>query len=187
MEEVDEAVLQTISEEVLQPHRIARILELAREELRRTLEEQPSLTDTLAKRKDALEREIANLVEVAAAGTGETPAALKEALRMKETALKKVEQELVHHQALRRLTEGELREAEAFWAQVLDRLRLPQALRESTPKARQVLAKLLDGRLTFIPTEEGGRRFYTLEGRCKPVGLLKISTFSQSLHNVEGR
>lgn len=179
MEDVDNAVLRILAEEILTPQRACRSLELALDQLRAKLGAQPTLIEGLRKQKGQVERELAKLLEVAKVGTG-MPEVLKWEITRLEGRLEEITEELTHQEALQDLTakhmERELKEAEAFMAEILEKARLPQAVRQSIPKARQVLAKVFDGRVTFTPTEENSQRFYMLEGACRLGGLLKIAT-----------
>ena len=57
-------------------------------------------------------------------------------------------------------------------------------LRRQTPVARQVLARLLDGRIVWTPSKE--ERTYAFAGRVKFDRLLSGVVFTQSMVAVRG-
>ncbi|MBI3989719.1 MAG: recombinase family protein, partial [candidate division NC10 bacterium] len=182
---VDQAVLETLAREILQPERVRRILETAAEQVRQQLAETPDLLRALEARRRKVEQEIHNLVEALAAGNGAAPSAVVATIKTKEQQLADLTRELEALQEAPLLTARELERAQTLMAEDLAHIR--DTLAASTPKARQILRKVLDGRFTFRPVEEAGRRFYELEGTCKLGGLLKIPAVSKTLSKPSGK
>jgi len=147
----DRAVIETLLEQILTPERLAtvaqRTLELAKAE-----QATPGLREQLEGRLKDAQRSLAQLAAAVAAGGGDIPALVK-SLKEHEAQRELLEQRL---EALNRPEvtfdaemEQRLTAAVEEWREILGR---------QVPVARQIVTKLLDGRITFTPEERDGHR-----------------------------
>ncbi len=161
MDTADRAVLDTLSEDLLQPEvierAITRAVALVRSDPAEAESERRALTDELA----TVEREIERLTAAVVAGGELAP--LVEALKAREQRRDALQGRIAGLDS--RLRAGDI-DAHRLADKARGRLREWRAvLGEQPVKARQIVGKLLDGRLTFTPGEDERGRLYRFEGR----------------------
>ncbi len=160
--DAERAVLDTVQAGLLQPEDLVPILD---EVLRQVQGDDATATrERLAAELATLEVQVGRLTEAIAAGGG---VALAAGIKARETRQQAVRAELT---ALTRLAgvgrvdrarlERTLRERLTDWQGLLER--------EPGP-ARQMLRKLLEGRLAFTPTEDGSMVEFTGTGVLEPI------------------
>jgi site-specific DNA recombinase len=160
--EAETAVLETVRHQLLHPDDVLPIIEGAVRELQGSDAE--TKRQKLEAERDRLATELGRLAEAIAAGGGVT---LVEAVRARETQRETLQGELV---ALDQLTQ----------VGRLDRAQLEQTTRECLTdwqgllagepvQARQMLRKLLEGRLVFTPTADGTAVEFRGTGVLDPV------------------
>ena len=156
----DQAVLAAIEEQVLQPGVVEAAIEQALEKLRPL--PNTAKRDSLAADLAIVEAEAEHLTQAIAQG-GDIPSLV--------AAIKEREKRLAHFEAeLRGLEQLEMI-ADLDLDTIRDKLReqlqdWQGLLRRHTPQARQILRKLLVGRLVFTPHEDEGGRYYLITGQC---------------------
>ena len=113
-------------------------------------------------------RQVANLIE----GLAQTGASreVTKAIRDRESRQAHLEQELSNLDRREKVCSSELQRAEALARQRVSDWR--GVLRRQTPKARQILAKLLRERLVFVSERRAGRPGYRFNAQASIVGLL---------------
>jgi DNA invertase Pin-like site-specific DNA recombinase len=166
MTEADTAVLHTVKEEMLRPEAIEAAIEAAIASLR------PD-TGTVAARRDAfhaqlqdIERELQRLAEAIATAGGDSPT-LVQAIQAREAEKRRLGGALAELDALSQVAELDIPRLRRDLA---GRLTDWQGLlSRQTIQARQILAKLLEGRLIFTPATDGTIYEFEGKGRVEPV------------------
>jgi hypothetical protein len=159
----DRAILSLIESALLRPEATLAALDRAVEKLSAgpdALAERTRLTAALAK----TERALKNLVEAIAEGTGPRET-LVQAVMAKEadkTALMRQLAAVDSQDVLRAIDRAALRHRVEATLHAEGWVGLLQA---EIPRARQILAKLLVGRLTFTPRTGAAGRYYEVTGR----------------------
>ena len=165
MEAADLAVLDQFADCVLDPDVITGAITDALAEL--SSDDLTAARTALAHKLKAVEAEQSNLVNAIAA-TGHI-AVLAKTLKDTEQRRAQVEQELAALDRSRVLRPFDLGRAEqVLWTKV-DEWR--STLRKQPALARQVLARLIDGRIVFTPDLD--KKIYTFEGTATLGNLLK--------------
>jgi recombinase/recombinase-like zinc beta ribbon protein len=167
MASADDAVLRRLECDVLRPAGIEAVIERVVQHY------------TKPPKKDDVRERVVRLIGKAEADQGRLIAVIKaggsdiEALL---TALREVERRIEESRAQLRHVDSVRRPAcghpQTLGQAARERLVDWQALlRSNTVEARRILAKLLNGRLTFTPKREGIREFYefTGEGTVRPI------------------
>jgi site-specific DNA recombinase len=165
MEETNHAVLETFERKVLHPDVVAVGLRHGLELLKPT-------EDSLVPRREALQAELAVLEQelarftAAVAQGGDLPA-LVEAIKSREQRRLRLREELAGLDGLQRLAsidlgqiQRELQARLAEWQELMNR---------QVPVARQIVKKLLTGRIVFRRTEDGG---YEFSGHANPGRII---------------
>jgi site-specific DNA recombinase len=154
----DAAIVATISRDVLTPARIERAITTALDRYAAETATTETRAGSLTAQLDRLDRECARLAGLLA--SGEALPSLVEALRARERQRADLQAEWAHLQGLQRaavgLDQGALREEIRGWCTDWHGL-----LASEPAPARQLLRKLLVGRLVWTPTVEaaGGVRY----------------------------
>ncbi len=150
---MNRAVLSTIESDILQPGVVEAAIRKAIYQLRPT--EGESKRDALKADLTVVEAEIAHLTEAIAKG-GDIPS-LVAAIKEREERRERIEAEIGAAESLERVAQLDLGRIDL---DLRDRLTDWQGLLQRQPvQARQILRKLLVGRLTFTPQEGGHLRF----------------------------
>jgi site-specific DNA recombinase len=169
MDEANRLLLDALGRDVLMPAMVTGTLEdtLAAWQA----EGVPAIArrETIEARLRVLEAELGRLTDMLAAGAGLT--SVREALQARERERADLHAQLEHLDGLTRFTEGV--DSRALREDLGARLADWQGLLERQPiQARQILRKLLVGRLIFEPFEDAGGRGYTLRGQATYGRLL---------------
>jgi site-specific DNA recombinase len=155
MDETNRAVLETFEQEVLNP----KVVEVS---LRHGLELLKPTEDSMVPRREALQAELALLDQelarftAAVAQGGDLPTLVAE-IKTREQRKRQLLDELAGLEGLQRVAsldlqqlQAELQERLADWQELLTR---------QIPVARQILKKLLSGRITFRHRDDGSYEF----------------------------
>ena len=167
---VDDSFLAALEREVLTPERFRYAVEVAVEQVRERLAEDPDSRPALEREKASLARKIERMV--AAIGDGRGPVALVREIAKAEARIQEIETEVARLETAPNLTVLDLkrleREVEAELARFAD------LLRGNVPRARQALKKLLVDRVTFTPIRtKNGRQTYAFTGELSYGALLR--------------
>ncbi len=176
MTRTNQAVLATLEQDILKPEVVERAVQLALERLRPQPDtaKQDSLNADLA----IVQGEIDHLTKAIATG-GDIPS-LVAAIKERETRKAHIEDELRSLQQLEEVAQLDLKEIERDLRERLEQWK--DLLQRHPAQARQILRKLLVGRLVFTPGENGvefrgeaalGR---VLEGLIRPRKSAKLAT-----------
>ena len=169
MDRMDDAVLDAIEIQVLNPANVAFVVEHALADLARRRRDNPERPQELEAELKKVRREVGRFMELVADGSA--PRSVLAEIANRETRIEALEKEL--------------RELAAHAPDELDMRRLRKAveahaakfkdlLRGDVPRARQALRKLLVGKLRFTPVLQAGRKSYTFEGQTR-VGPLLVT------------
>lgn len=180
MAQADEAILGEISDVVLDPSIVEGAIEDAVQELR------PS-RDSIEGKRQALERDLRKVDEtqgryvaaIAAAGPVE---ALARALKECEQTRQRLRHELAALEGLDRLSTFDVQRIKRDLRARVNEWR--GLLKRQTPIARQVLSRLLDGRIEWTPNRDQG--IYEFAGRVKFDRLLSGIVFTEGLASPTG-
>jgi hypothetical protein len=173
MDAADDAVLTKIRDYVLDPKIVEGALVDAINRLQPSREIVDAKRRVLTARLAEVDREQANCVAaIAVAGHVD---ALARALQEREQARVRLYGELSALDNVDRLSGFDVRCVERELRRRLTEWR--QLLRRQTPLARQVLSRLLDGRIVWTPRKDDG--LYTFAGRVKFDGLLSGIVFTR--------
>lgn len=162
MRATDEAVLSAVMAQVLSPEVFQAAIEEAIRQLRLTEQQQETERERLTISLKQIERELARLTQAIAAG-GEIRT-LVEAVQTREQQRDHLRQQLASLDTFK--DDLDLKRLEKALRTRLDDWR--GLLTRHVQSGRQVLRKLLDGRLRFTPNEAGGYVFEGV-GRLEPV------------------
>jgi hypothetical protein len=168
MRQAEDAVLDTLADEILRPDRIEAALDRAITTWQASQVGREGKRLRLAQRAEELSREIANLTDALARGVAVT--SIGEAIAARETERRRLYEELA------------AASAEAEWGRA-DRARLGKEfrailadwraeLRADTAAARPVLRKLLPGRVRVVPAAQNGQEGFRLEGMGSVAAVL---------------
>jgi len=175
MDAMDDAVLDAIEQQVLNPGAVAYVVERAftlLAERRRANPDRPREIEAELKR---LRRELSRFTALIA--TGRAPKTVLAEIAAREARIEALEKE--REELLRAVEPNELdlrrvrKAVEAHAGQFKD------LLRGDVPLARQALRKLLDGKLHFAPN---GRKSFTFEGATRvgplvaPGGYIEVAS-----------
>jgi hypothetical protein len=160
MQDTDQAVLGLIERTMLLPDAVTATLAEALQRLR-PADGQEAERGRLEGELARVEAELGRLTEAIVAGGPLT--ALVERLQAGERQLEQLRTELGALVELEHVQRLDLRLVEPKLREVLDDWRAWLAKEQPQP-ARQILRKLLDGRLRFSPDKDGAGRFYRFEG-----------------------
>ena len=177
MEQADEAVLEQLRDYVLQPSIVEGAVADAVAKLRPAASELDAQRAELEQRARDVEGELAHLVKAVAAGgrLASLVAAMKEReqqrgqLLLQAVSLHRLRD--VGHLDVKRI-ERDLRARVKEWRALLGR---------QVPVARQIVRKLLDGRLVFTARED---RTYEFNGRVSLGGLLQGNVLPVESHHI---
>ncbi len=182
MEAANHAVLSSIERDLLQPEIVAAAIETALATLTAPDEAAPGQRQALVAERAALEGELARLA--AAVATGGEVRALLAAMQDRETRREQLERRLAALEALgkvqkldRHRLERELKARLADWQGLLSR---------HVSQTRQILRKLLVGRIRFTPKIEGGERMWEFTGQGVLDRLLAGILFPTALVSPTG-
>ena len=150
VEALDRALLDSVEATVLTPEALAYVLDRAAEAVRRSLTDDPGQMEALRRRRAETQRKITRLVEAVA--EGEPPRALLAQIKALEGELVRLDGETGGLEARARLAQldvaralRELEPALAAWRDIL---------RGNAIRARQILRKLVVGRVVMTPMPE---------------------------------
>lgn len=155
MQTAEAAVLSTFLEFVLRPDIVEGAIRDAVQLLRPSGDTLAVQRTALQAKLSAVEEELVRLATAVATGGQLTP--LLDAIQDRERNLRQVRQQLDELDALRQVSEFDVRKVERELRTKLDDCR--GLLQRNTPIARQVMTKLLDGRLVFTPRPDRGYEF----------------------------
>ena len=176
----DEAILSKLSDFVLDREVVEGAILDAVQELR------PS-RDTVEAKRTALEAELRRLEEeqgrlVAAIAVAGQVDALANAIKEHEQDRARLHYELAALDGLERLSTFDVRGVERDLRKRLEEWR--GLLRRQTPLSRQVITRLLDGRIAWTPRKEEG--IYEFAGRAKFDKLLSGIVFTRGMASPTG-
>jgi site-specific DNA recombinase len=171
VEELDEKVLQAVSDAVLQEKFAQRIFA----EVRRRVAKQSSTrggdVERLEKQSRKLQTEISNLAKGVAMATGSLPA-LVQHMTERQAELDKLRAQLQVMQAAPGVLDVEVRRLEKDVRQRIADLK--GVLQRNPKRAREALEGLLDGKMVFEPVQRPEGRRYEVTGKLAAGGLLKL-------------
>ena len=180
MAAADEAILTKMADYVLAPEVVEGAIVDAIAELRPSRDTVEMKRKALAAELRQVEQEQARIVAaIAAAGDID---ALAVAIKERERDRDRLRRELATLDALETLSGFDPRTVERTLRQKLAEWR--GLLRRQTPLARQVLARLLDGRIVWTPNREAG--LYEFAGRVNLDRLLSGVVFTQGMASPRG-
>ena len=178
MAAADEAILTKMADYVLAPEVVEGAIVDAIAELRPSRDTVEMKRKALAAELRQVEQEQARIVAaIAAAGDVE---ALAVAITERERDRDRLRRELAAMDALETLSGFDPRTVERDLRQKLAEWR--GLLRRRTPLARQMLARLLDGRIVWTPNEE--KELYEFAGRVNLDRLLSGVVFTQGMASL---
>jgi len=179
MERTNREVLSTLERDILQP----KVVEAAvRKALERLRPQDPKEHDKLTVDLAIVEAEAAHLAEAIASG-GDIPALL-DAVKEREKRRAYLQEELQAVEGLEKIAQLDLGKVKQ---DLRDRLTDWQGLLQRQPvQARQILRKLLVGRLVFTPQEDEGGRFYAFSGECSLGRVLEGVVLPKALKTPTG-
>jgi site-specific DNA recombinase len=147
---LDNALLDSVEQAVLDPVALGYVLDKAAAAIRRTLAEDPGHIETLRQQRAETQRKITRLVE--AVTEGQPPRAILEQLKALEAALERLDGEITAVETRGRLGQldvaraiRELEPALAAWREIL---------RGNPARARQVLRKIVAEPIVMEPLPE---------------------------------
>ena len=180
MRAADDAILETVSGYVLDPEIIEGAIADALRDLRPTRETvEAKRAALLADLRTLAEEQARYVAAIAVAGEVE---ALARALKDREQRRARLQQELAALDTVERLSTFDVRQVERdLRARVAEWRSL---MRRQTPLARQVLSRLLDGRVAWTPRKDAG--LYEFAGRAKYDRLLSGIVVTQGVVPVRG-
>jgi site-specific DNA recombinase len=173
VEAVDDAIIEWIQENLLQE----RLVLVALKKLRARLEQRGRTSEQEIPKLEAegrkLKAEIGRLTQ-ALVSTDEKPEAVVRAMAEREKRLTRVRAQI---EVLRSSPAVVQSEVGALEQEARKRLQEFKALLGRNPvEARKVVEAMLDGPLSFSPTEgERGTRRYRIEGKVRGVGALLLN------------
>jgi hypothetical protein len=168
MEDADGLIVDGIRDECLNPRVLDRALDVALEDMERSLSSRDGRREELTTALARLEGEIRRLS--AAVATGGELAGLLEALREREARRATLRAEL---EGLRGRS-GSVPDARSLRRQLAKRVGdWERLLERNGPEARQVLAEVVDGRIEFRPGRREHDRVYEVSARLKPGAILE--------------
>jgi site-specific DNA recombinase len=172
MEQADAAVLEQLRDYILQPAIVEGALADAVTLLRPAASELDAQRAELEQQARAVEGELANLAKAVAAG-GQLPTLIA-LMKDREQQRDQLRQQAATVNQMRdvgqldvKRIERDLRARVKEWRALLGR---------QVPVARQIVTKLLDGRLVFTPRED---RSYDFSGRVSLGGLLQGTVYRE--------
>lgn len=175
LETADREILGAIGRDLLRSEVVSAALTQALETLRPSTEANSRRRATLEAELGRLDQEIARLTEAIAAGGDLAPLVL--AMRGREQRRAEVAGELSLLARVRQMSGAELgRLQDDLQAHLADWQSL---LRAAPVQGRQILRKLLVGRLTFTPRTSGGERYYEYAGEAT-LGRLLAGAFGSA-------
>ena len=182
MEAANHAVLSSIERDLLQPEIVAAAIETALATLTAPDEAAPGQRLALVAERAVLEDELARLA--AAVATGGEVRALLAAMKDRETRCEQIQRQLAALEGLGKLQkldrhrlERELKACLADWQGLLSR---------HVSQTRQILRKLLVGRIRFTPKIEAGERMWEFAGQGVLDRLLAGNLFPKALVSPTG-
>jgi len=178
----NEAVLGTLEADVLAPEVIAEAMARAVDQLQATDGSGEAEREQVAAELEKVERELRNLATAIAAGGG-LPPLLKE-MKARQESQKNLSARLA---GLVKMNVAPALGESAVQEEVARRLEEWRGvLRRQVPQARQILRKLIDGRLRFTPKLLDDSGIYEFEGTAVLGNLLAGIAFPQGLVSPAG-
>ena len=172
MAATDSAVLESLKQEILHPAVVERAL---RQAFARLQSDDGGVENRRAKllaERQRLQVELGRLT--AAIVAGEAPAQIVDAIRERERRQRDVDTELTSLESLARV---DARDLASLPAELSERLSEWKGLLTRHPaQARQIARKLVEGRLTLTPLQDGMGRFYEVKGQGT-LGRVLAGTF----------
>jgi hypothetical protein len=183
MDEANAVLLATLKRDVMVPDLVEEILEEALREWRAAARPLRAQREDLERRLVAIAAELRNLTDALAAGA--PVSSVQDAIRTRERERQEIQAQLEHVDGLSRVGAGE--DTGALRRTLSGRLTDWQGLLERQPvQARQILRKLVPGRLEFMPGEDATGPFYTIRGQASYGRLLAGIVGSTSVVPPEG-
>ncbi len=174
----DQAVLSAIEEQALQPEVVEKAIDRALEMLRPA--EDHAKLDGLNADLVIVQSEIDHLTKAVATG-GDLPS-LVAAIKEREQRKTHIESELRLLDELEKMSQVDMKEIEEdLWKKLSDWRGL---LQRQNGVARQILRKLLLGRLIFEPHEDDLGKYYVIRGQCSFGKLLSGVVFKSKRKNA---
>ena len=161
LEAAEAAVRETFERHVLRPDVVTAVLREAMQQLQPAQNTQATRRAEIERQLAQVRTELARLTEAIIAG-GDLPT-LTQAMKDRERRRAQLERELQGLADLAEVSQISVADLERELSLILDDWRA--LLAKHAPQARQVLRKLLDGRLAFTPQEEDGVRYYEFTGK----------------------
>jgi hypothetical protein len=181
MRAAEDAVLDVLAEDVLQPDRVAAAIDRAIEVWLAGQTDRAVTRARLETRLTVLSREIANLTAALANGVPAGPVA--EALAARDAERQHLERECAALDAVPAVTTTDRAALISELGEILSDWR--KTLRTETAAARPLLRKLLSGRVTFVPEDRNGQSGYRLAGTGTIKALLPTAVQTVVRHVPE--
>lgn len=176
MDEVDDACIAWIRDNILTERVVLAVLNEVRRRLEARVNKVDDATPTLAKEADALRRECNRLAEaIATSDTSMTTLVAKLGERQKK--LTQIEARIASTKTAPRALSFETRRLEVEAKKRIAELR--DLFARGPEGARRAMQSLLEGPLTFTPIDTIKGRRYRVEGRVTTGALLSASSFPQ--------
>ncbi|MBI4207199.1 MAG: recombinase family protein [Betaproteobacteria bacterium] len=169
LEDAEAAVRETFERHVLREDVVMAAVQEAAERLRPSAAAQVALRAELDNELAQVKTELARWTEAIAQG-GNLPT-LIQALKDGERRREQLERKLEGLEEISQVSQIDVAQMEHKLTTILAGWR--DLLAKHTPQARQILRKLLDGRLAFAPREENGARYYEFAGKGALDPILK--------------
>jgi site-specific DNA recombinase len=174
MDRANGAFLDTLRESVLTPRVVQRVVGRALELATAVSEDPESRRQPIQEELRQLDVEIARYTD--AVGRGEPIPSLLEALRVRERRRRELQAQIQELEGMARLVEG----SETLVGELGAKLTDWQGLLERQPiQARQLLRKLLVGRLIYTPHRDEAGGYYEFTGTASFGRLLSGTTAGQ--------
>ena len=179
MHAVDGAVLTSLEDDLMNPEVVCRALRYALEAIRPSADQVVARKDMLVAEREMLQRELDRLADSIATGAGSTT--ILNRIQKGERRIQGIERELKNC-AAPRIDDGQLeaalRDGLVDWR---------GALRRHVPQARQMLRKVLVGKLVMEPVRVGRKGAFNFSGEASLGKLITaLAGFPQAVASPPG-
>jgi site-specific DNA recombinase len=179
MEDVDSAVLTKFEDDVMNPEVVRRGLRYALDAIRPGADQVATRKQVLVAERQKIEQELDRLADAIATGTGSTTVLNR--IQQGERRVQEIERELrnlIAPQFDERHVQSVLRDALLDWR---------GSLRRHVPQARQMLRKLLVGKLAMMPVRVGRKGAFDFTGEASLGRLITgLAGFPQAVASPPG-